>query len=163
MAGISQYEKEEVREVAIALLKTGDIDATDRKRTTALLMVVSYDIPDSAKALVYIGADVSKANSSGTTPLHAAARNGNAELVGILITIGADVNALDWEGQTPLHAAAGRGHTECVSALLDAGADRTIVSRGCCGGDGYTPGDLARLMERHATADLLHCPRPQKQ
>ena len=59
----------------------------------------------------------------GTTSLHHAVRDVDAETVGILLAAGADPNARDIDGETPLHHAARDGEAEAVGVLLEAGAD----------------------------------------
>lgn len=62
------------------------------------------------------------AYDAGTTPLHAAARNGHTAVVAALLAANAAVDAADQRGNTPLHAAARNDHTAMVAALLNAGA-----------------------------------------
>ncbi len=57
------------------------------------------------------------------TPLHAAAYNGYAGILGALIRAGAELEALGKGRRTPLHCAARTGHVDCVAALVAAGAD----------------------------------------
>ena len=59
----------------------------------------------------------------GSTPLHAAARNGDTDAVTALLNAAADPNARDEDGSTPLHRAAEEGHTDAVTALLAHDAD----------------------------------------
>ena len=63
------------------------------------------------------------AHHAAATPLHDAAKAGNAAAISALLAAGADPNAKDKNGETPLHTAASRGHTAAISALLAAGAD----------------------------------------
>jgi hypothetical protein len=58
----------------------------------------------------------------GETPLHAAARLGNAAALDAALCARAPVEAQDVLGFTPLHVAAIEGHAEIVSSLLVAGA-----------------------------------------
>ena len=72
--------------------------------------------------LIDHGADVNTRSSEGDTPLHAAVRNGSAEVVELLLRHGADVNAPDDKGQTPLEVA--ERHCMSSSPIL------AILSRG---------------------------------
>ena len=75
------------------------------------------------------------------TPLHHAARAGDAAMVRLLLENGADLEARDPGGTTALHYAAYWGHPEVAQVLLAAGADPNALDRA-----GYTP--LAWARER---------------
>ena len=74
------------------------------------------------------------ADSSGLTPLHAAAYLGNAAAVRLLLAHGADPGLRNNSRVTPLHAAAYLGHAEIVRELLAAGVE--VDSRN---EQGFTP------------------------
>jgi uncharacterized protein len=59
----------------------------------------------------------------GTTALHWAAHNGDADLVRRLIKAGADVSAFNDYGATPMSEAAERADAQILDMLLKAGAD----------------------------------------
>lgn len=67
-------------------------------------------------------AAVSALDGEGRTPLHLAARSGQAELVELLLSAGAEVKAADDQCRTPLHEAAAAGSLPVVERLLSAGA-----------------------------------------
>jgi ankyrin repeat protein len=50
----------------------------------------------------------------GHTPLHSAAFNGNAEIVGLLLAAGADPAAPNDDGKTPLDLAREQGHEDVL-------------------------------------------------
>ena len=58
-----------------------------------------------------------------TTPLHAAARTGDAAAITELLAAKPDINARDEHARTPLHLAAWAGKTPAMEALVAAGAD----------------------------------------
>ena len=58
-----------------------------------------------------------------TTPLHAAARTGDAAAITELLAAKPDINARDEHARTPLHLAAWAGQTPAMEALVAAGAD----------------------------------------
>ena len=59
----------------------------------------------------------------GFTPLHEAAKDGDASEVKELLAKGAEVNAKNKYGKTPLHYAALNGHLDVVKELLAKGAE----------------------------------------
>ena len=58
-----------------------------------------------------------------TTPLHAAARTGDAAAITELLQTKPDINARDEHARTPLHLAAWAGHASALETLVNAGAD----------------------------------------
>jgi ankyrin repeat protein len=78
---------------------------------------------ETAVALIDQRADVNERSSDGTTVLHWAAHNGDAELVKRLIEAGANVKAVNDYGATPLSEAAELGDAGILEQLLKAGAD----------------------------------------
>ena len=69
------------------------------------------------------------ADSTGLTPLHAAARLGNAAAARALCAAGAEASVVDGDGATPLHAAAELGAVDVVEALLGAQASAGVIVR----------------------------------
>ena len=67
--------------------------------------------------LIEAGENVNAKDSDGNTPLHWAAREGNADNVRQLIDAGAYVNARDRRGNTPLRRAALADQLQIVSIL----------------------------------------------
>ncbi|XP_056152805.1 caskin-2-like [Lampris incognitus] len=64
-------------------------------------------------------------DSSSTTPLHLAARNGHRDIIRLLLKAGIDINRVTKAG-TSLHEAALYGKTEVVRLLLDAGINANM-------------------------------------
>jgi ankyrin repeat protein len=89
--------------------------------------------------LVEHGADLTRRDESGRTPLHYAAGAGQAALE-LLLNAGAEVNAQSKDGSTPLHVAVDRASVEGVQVLLRAGADPELRD-----GQGRAPRDLLPL------------------
>jgi uncharacterized protein len=120
----------------------------------------------AAKLLLAKGADVNANAEDGSTPLHAAAGNGddsirsnvfldNEETVELLLASKAQINAQDKYGQTPLHGAAMWGHMKVAEVLLTKGANVNIKDI-----KGQTPlhvakqrgvigKDVVKLLRRH--------------
>lgn len=94
---------------------------------TALVTSIRAGHDEIAKALIYQCIDLDR--PKGETPLQAASRRGNEELVRILVGMGVDVNAAPKTGHfgttglTALQAAALCGKLEVVRFLVEKGAD----------------------------------------
>jgi uncharacterized protein len=77
------------------LLRLGAcVDQVGRENDTALLAAVHHRRDDIALYLLCWGADVNLMNTSGATPLYAAALTGNTSMFETLLEYGADIDAL---------------------------------------------------------------------
>ena len=79
------------------------------------------------ETLIKWGADVSKADSNGDTPLMVASDKGHADIARALLAAGADVNAATNGGSTALMWASFCGLVEILRDLLAAGADKHVM------------------------------------
>jgi uncharacterized protein len=77
-------------------------------------------LTDALDRLLRAGAEIEAAGADGQTPVHRAARGGNAKLIELLLERGARLDAKDKEGRTPydLVAQPGRGNNPEMAALL---------------------------------------------
>jgi ankyrin repeat protein len=89
----------------------------------SLVDVVQAKNHDAAVAMIQKGADVRARSADGTTALHWAVYNDDADLVQRLIHAGADVSASNDYGATPLRQAATVADPVIIKALLKAGAN----------------------------------------
>ncbi|MBC8378670.1 MAG: ankyrin repeat domain-containing protein [Planctomycetes bacterium] len=112
-------------EIAEILLKSGaNVDTLNYQKWTPLYFVAMNGKDTRiAQLLIDYGADVHHKTDGSSTPLHAAATNGNLELIKILIDYGADVNDISMSNRTPLDYAALEGNTEAVKLLVRSGAE----------------------------------------
>ena len=108
---------------AVKALVSGeaDVNAKDKRGTTALMYASAFGSADAVKILVGAGADVNAKNAFDATALMWAVNN--IEKIRLLLAKGADVNAKSKMGRSPLLMAASddRG-AEVVKLLLDQGA-----------------------------------------
>jgi uncharacterized protein len=75
---------------------------------------------ETVRLLIEQGADVNMAQAGGYTPLHQAAANGRADLVGILLEAGANQELRCHQGKTPMDYARERKHDGVVQLLSGA-------------------------------------------
>ena len=71
-------------------------------------------------------------NSDGTTALHTAAHNGQADCVKALLAREALVDPRDKYGDTPLHKCVVNGHYMCIETLIQYGANINMQNKGKC-------------------------------
>lgn len=88
---------------------------------TLLSIAIDTGQFELAKVLLDYGADPNGRDSSGQTPLFAAARNGDVFAVNLLLEFGADREVYDYgdSPETPLDQALGQGHRSVAFLLLD--------------------------------------------
>jgi len=79
-------------------------------------MALSQDC-EIVRLLIEQGADVNMPQAGGYTPLHQAAANGRADLVGILLEAGADPAGVCHQGKTPADYARERQHDGVLQLL----------------------------------------------
>ncbi|KAI1086367.1 ankyrin repeat-containing domain protein [Rostrohypoxylon terebratum] len=96
------------------------------------------EIDDLTILLLEHGADPSKPNNRGSTPILLAAEMGKIESIKALVGKGASFQHANNSGITALHRAAYSDFPECVRFLLDEGADPNYANDW-----GYTPLGLA--------------------
>ena len=107
-----------------------DVDFYDGEfsKCCALHFAAAQDDGEMVHTLLALGANVSVADGSYSTPLHRAAASGLADNVAVLVAAGANVNALDAQGRSPLHLAAGWGHASMVRQLVELGANVSLAT-----------------------------------
>lgn len=99
------------------------LSACERPEDQALFRAVHEGRAEEILRLIDEGADVNARDAAfWSTPLHAAARDGDTAIAGLLIDKGADVDAMDGDGHSPLCLAAALGHAETARLLVDRGA-----------------------------------------
>ncbi|KAI4283448.1 MAG: hypothetical protein L6R38_002131 [Xanthoria sp. 2 TBL-2021] len=100
-----------------------DLDATDGKGDTALILGSKYGYAKVVRVLLDKGADVNAQGRFSGNALQAASAEGHNQVVQILLDKGADINAQGGLYGNALQAASARGQDQVVQILLDKGAD----------------------------------------
>ena len=103
---------------AVAAARAGLADAAELRDKTGI------------RTLLGAGGDVNAAQPDGTTALHWAAYNDDAETAALLVRAGANVNAVNRYGVPPLAQACKNGNAAIVKLLLEAGADANATMKG---------------------------------
>jgi uncharacterized protein len=117
------------------------LDAFGDDGFNALGLAIFFRHPEVARLLIERGADVvaPARNAMKVAPVHAAATQGDREMMQLLLERGADPNARQQMDYTPLHGSAARGDHETARLLVARGADARATAS-----DGKTPADVAR-------------------
>ena len=84
-----------------------DLDKKDQYGSTPLIVAITFDKTDVAKALIEGGADLSVTNNDGSAPLHIAAFFCKAEIVQLLLDNDVDTTLRNNYGSTALESVAG--------------------------------------------------------
>ncbi|XP_073048455.1 potassium channel SKOR-like [Primulina eburnea] len=84
------------------------------------------------RQLVEAGADPSKTDYDGRSPLHLASSKGYEDIIRFLIQKEVEVNVKDNLGKTPLYEAIKNGHGQVASLLVKAGAFLSVDNAGNC-------------------------------
>ena len=143
------------------ILSIGMVDVNcelDNYHVTILQLAVINGPNMVVNQLLNAGADINKANSFGSTPLHMAAGGSSKEVVKHLIERGAQVDKVEGSsGLTPLHRAAMDNSKGVVQILLDSGADPSKPDN-----MGHTPEFHARRLGRRNIVKMLTKARHQR-
>ncbi len=99
-----------------------DLERTNARDETALMLAALHGQFDTAKLLVEAGAEV---NRAGWTPLHYAVVSGNVDLVRYLLEQSAYIDAQSPNATTPLMMAARQKLPSLAELLIEEGADPT--------------------------------------
>ena len=146
--------------VQIFLKKGGiDVNKRDAEGNTPLYYACLKGFRDIVNLLLDNDADVFVSNNLSETPLHAASRSGNKEIIGKLVQYGAELDATDNEldatdneGRTPLIRLLENRRTDTAMFLIEQGADTEIADNtGHKAIDYATAHGLREVVERLST------------
>jgi ankyrin repeat protein len=126
-------KKGSLQEITEAIYSGANVNARSEELDNTPLIMAAGSNPNQEviTALIEAGADITKRNSHGETPLmYAAAYNLNQKAVAAVITalvnVGDDVDAKDNVGRTPLIYAVTFINLQAVTTLLKLGADARV-------------------------------------
>ena len=119
-------------------------------KSQPLHIAATYGLLGIARLLANGGADVSVADSLGSTPLFYASYWGFERVAQLLIDKGADVSVFNSEGETPLHQASCKGNEGVARLLISRGADVSAFNN-----EGETPLHRASSKGNEGVARLL--------
>ncbi len=141
------------RVVVRALLQQGaDVNAAQGDGMTALHWAALQGDVETAKMLLYAGANVKSSTRLGAfTPLLVASKSGQAPMMATLLEAGANPNDATTNGTTALMLAAAAGTVEGSEALLDRGAAIDATENAM----GQTALMFASAYDRAAVVELL--------
>ena len=143
--------KDDLETVRKIFSNTIDPDFTFADGKTVLSAAASLGNEGATKLMLEIGADPTKGDQRGMTPLHYAALYGRGDaVIPLLINAGASVNAQENTGLTPLHCAATGDSENTVKVLLNLGADTRLKDN-----FGSTPAKTAELNEKVDLSKLI--------
>jgi len=111
----------------LAVASVGEAAEVD----AGLIAAIRASDDTAVRAAVDGGADVTAAESDGTTPLHWAAHANHPSIVATLLEAGAEPSATNRYGVAPIALAVVNGNAPIVELLLDAGIDaNTTLAEG---------------------------------
>jgi ankyrin repeat protein len=127
-----------------------DINATDNRGSTPLILAAYYNNADAVQVLLEAGANTDLQDGMGNTALMGICFKGYTEIGKQLLAHNAAVDVPNGNGATALTFAATFGHTALIQLLLEHGADKTRRDR-----FGKNPIDYARIQENIEGLKLL--------
>ncbi|GLG98360.1 Ankyrin repeat and KH domain-containing protein mask [Gryllus bimaculatus] len=105
--------------------RTNNEIANYLQKGSLLHFLAEANATDALQSLVLLGADISKQDHQGDTPLHYAVRSGAYGTIRLLLKAGSDPKTKGANDLTPLDAAAERGDTEAVRILIHEATNET--------------------------------------
>lgn len=127
-----------------------DINQTNEKGFTPLILAVYNNAPEAVQFLIANGANLNAQDKSGNNALMGAIFKQNTAMVDLLIANKANVNQVNYNGASSLIFAATFGKPEMVTSLLNAGVDKSIKDN-----RGKTALDHATMQENIEVISLL--------
>ncbi|XP_029542680.2 KN motif and ankyrin repeat domain-containing protein 4-like isoform X1 [Oncorhynchus nerka] len=128
LASLTAADGSEDMEVALQLLRQGDVNArASQAGQTALMLSVSHGRTAMVRLLLSCQADLNIQDKDGSTALMCACEHGHAEIARVLLESGhCDTSLTDKNGQRALSVAVASSHAEIVD-LLKSHSDSTTT------------------------------------
>uniref|UniRef100_H2Y6N6 Uncharacterized protein n=1 Tax=Ciona savignyi TaxID=51511 RepID=H2Y6N6_CIOSA len=115
------------------------VNTVDDGGWTPIVWAAEHKQTETARYLLFYGANVKIIDNEGNTCLQWAALSGNLEILKMCLDCNSDVNHYNTHGDTALHIASRQNNYNCLTALLAHGADCNLKNR-----DGHLPIDCAQ-------------------
>jgi ankyrin repeat protein len=109
--------------VALALRSGADIEASDAKERTALLLAATHDRVEVARVLVALGADPDALDDRHDTPWLVTGVTGSVAMLEALLPAGPDLTIRNRYGGVSVIPASERGHVDYVRRVVKTGID----------------------------------------
>lgn len=128
LASLTAADRSEDMEVALQLLRQGDVNArASQAGQTALMLSVSHGRTAMVRLLLSCQADLNIQDKDGSTALMCACEHGHTEIARVLLESGhCDTSLTDKDGQRALSVAVASSHAELVD-LLKTHSDSTTT------------------------------------
>ena len=129
----------------------GDVNATDEKGYSLLILAAYNESEAVARLLISSGCAINMADKSGNTALMGASFKGYKNIVTLLLENGADVNQRNGNGASAIFFAALFGRFETVKILKVHKANLKLTDA-----TGKTPSDYSKAQENTEMTKLLN-------
>lgn len=127
-----------------------NINQTDKRGFTPLILAVYNESYEAAKFLLDKGANPNAQDANGNTALMGATFKGYPKMVDLLLKYKTDVNLANFNNASALVFAATFGQTEIAKKLLEKGADKNVKDN-----SGKTAWDHAKIQENEVMLQIL--------
>jgi ankyrin repeat protein len=127
-----------------------DINATDSRGSTPLIIAAYHNNAEAAKVLLDAGAATDLQDSMGNTALMGVCFKGYTAIAELLLQYNASVDLPNGNGATALSFAATFNHAGIIRLLIEHGADKNLRDR-----FGKSPVDYARIQENIDALKIL--------
>jgi uncharacterized protein len=146
---LEQVESGDTETVKLFIEGKVDVNATNEKGKTALMVASIYGFTGIGETLINAGADLNSQDNNGLTALHHSIVNGTV-LFNILVSSGADLYKKDWEGDSLLHYTARFKRKNMFDRLITENVPIDTPNK-----EGFTPLSMSLYSREYEMAKTL--------